>query len=177
MGGLVNGGPGKTDEGGVGQGPHQIVAQVPACGPVGLVNEHIDVFPEVEVRVGVVKLMDHGDDEAPGVVLKKFPQVPLAQGQVHVAEAHGLEVLEKLLLQLVAVHDHEHRGVLKTGVLQELLGHGDHGEGLPRAWVCQTSPRRFSGSLARAKTLSTARIWWGLSTALVSSPSLRTNRM
>ena len=76
--------------------------------------------PVFEVRWDVIDLVDHGDDGPAGVVPQQFLELPLAArdghdhaGAVHVAPADGgREVPEEVGFQLVAVHQHEHRGVL-----------------------------------------------------------------
>ena len=53
---------------------------------------------------------------------RSSPQVPLALGDLDVAEADRLQVAEELRLQLVAVHEHQHGRVLEDRVLDEPLG-------------------------------------------------------
>ena len=56
----------------------------------------------------------------------------LRVGDLDVAEPDRLQIREELRLQLVAVDQHQHRRVLEHRRLDQLLGCGDHGEGLAR---------------------------------------------
>ena len=132
VGGLVDRRAGEPDVGGVGQRPHEEVPQVAGGGAVGLVDEDEHVVPGDEVRRHVVELVDRRDDQSPMVGLEELSQMPLRLGDLDMAEPDGLEVREELGLQLVAVHQHEHRRVLEQRRLDQLLRRGDHRERLPR---------------------------------------------
>src|SRR3546814_17637256 len=82
VGGLVHGRPGEADQGGVGQRAHQVVAQVAAGGAVRLVDQHEHVVAGGQVGVGLVELVDHGDDQAAELRLQQRMQVALDRERV-----------------------------------------------------------------------------------------------
>ena len=117
VGDPVDGRAGEADVGGVGQGAHQVVAEVAARGAVGLVHQHEDVLPRVEVGRDVVELVNHRDDQA-AVVRRRgcWRRSCLLCGDLDCAEAVGGDVPKSCCLQLVAVHEHEHGRVLAARV-------------------------------------------------------------
>ena len=130
----VDGGAGETDVRGVGQGRHQVVAQVAAGGAVRLVHQHDNVGARTHVGVDAVELVNHRDDQPAVVGAQDAAQVLLALGHLHGADAVGRDVAEELRLQLVAVHQHDHRGLLLALHVAEQLGRdGNHGQGLAAA--------------------------------------------
>ena len=121
-----------------------------------------------------VELVNHRDDQAAVVGAQDAAQVVLALGHLDGGDAVGGDVAEELGLQLVAVHQHEHGGLLAAlGVAQEPGGDGDHGEGLAAALrVPDQAPALGPGRATRSMTFSTARVWCWRRMTLVSSSSL-----
>ena len=62
--GPVNRRAGEADIGGIRQSAHQVVAEMPAGGTVGLIDQDDDVLAAVQVGGDVVKLVDHRHDQA-----------------------------------------------------------------------------------------------------------------
>ncbi len=85
--GLVHRRAGEADEGRVRQTGHEEVAEVPASGAVGLVDEDVDVRAGVEIRRHVAELVDHRHDDAPVVVLQELVEPGDAAGVLQIAQA------------------------------------------------------------------------------------------
>ena len=166
---------GEADVGGVRQRTHQVVAEVAARGAMGLIDQHEDVVSGVHLLRDVVELVDHRDNQ-PSTVAAEILQMLLRFRHLNVAETNRFQVAEELGLQLVPIHQHQHRRVFEHRVLDELLGYGNHRVGLARALRVPDQPPPLVSSLARS-TPCTARIWCGRSTTLDNSSSLRVNRM
>jgi len=137
--------PGEADVGGVGQRADQKIAQVAAGGTVGLVDQDVDVLASHHIGRHVVELVDGGDDQATMIVAQQPAQVGLGLGHHHPAHAKRREVIEELLLQFIAVDQHQHRRVLEVRVLHQDPGHGDHGVGLARALGMPDQRLSFGG--------------------------------
>ena len=133
---------GEADERRVGQAGHQEVAQVAARRAVRLVNEHVDVLPQVQVRGHVAELVDHRHDDAPVILPQQPVQLRDAAGVRHVGQADRREILEHLIFQLVAV-DHQQDGrLLRLGRFEEHLRRLDHRVGLAAALRVPDQPAR-----------------------------------
>ncbi len=152
----LNGSAGKTDESGIGQGIAQMLGEAiliasgllvqhgaeAVLGAVGLVGDHHDVGALGELGkarlppLGLELLHGGEDDAAGGPVLQQFAEMvpPLClQRRLPQQGAGTLEGLEELAVQVVAVGDHHHGGVLHLGLLHELGGEEHHGQALARA--------------------------------------------
>ena len=135
-----------------------------------LVYQHDDARSGVDVGRDVVEFVNHRHHQPAVVAGQDTLHVPLALRHFHRADAVGFDIAEELLLQLVAVHQHQHRRLLPLHRLARgALGQAHRSRSrlaatvimvsvLPLPWVCQISPRRFAGSCARATTFSTARV-------------------
>ena len=121
---------GEADEGGPGQTGHQVVAQVAPGGAMGLVDQHVDVFPGVDVRRQVPELMDHGHDDPPVVVLQQSFQFRNGVGMGHILQTDGRQIFEHLVFQFVAVDHQQDGGLVGLRRLKEQFGGLDHSIGL-----------------------------------------------
>lgn len=74
-----------------------------------LVDEHIDVLPQVQVRRHAAELVDHRHDDAPVIDLQQLVQPPDAAGVFQIPQPQRRQVLEHLVFQLVAVDHQQHR--------------------------------------------------------------------
>ena len=114
------------------------------------INQAVYISARGKVFVGVVKLMNHGDDEAAKICLQQFAQSRLAVGVFNL-DVLGLQLAEQsvhpadeLAFQFVAVND-QNDGRLAENILslQDKPGGGDHGEGLARALRVPDEPGLF----------------------------------
>ena len=128
--GPIDGRAGEADVGRFRQGSGQVVAQFPAGGPVGFIDEDDDVLALVDVCGHSVELVDHRDDQAPAVPLEQFPEVAFACHDLDLPDAYRFEVPVQLAFQFVPVYEHDDGRVLEDRVFQDLLGGDDHGVGL-----------------------------------------------
>jgi hypothetical protein len=158
--GLIDGRAGEAQVCGVGQGCHQVVAQVSTGGAVGFIHQDKDIGSGIEVGRDIIELVDHADDQAAAVAGAASGRCRFDLATSTCAETYRGQVAEKLRFQLVAVHQHQHGGVFKNGLFQDALGGGDHGVGLARALRVPDQAALFFCGCART-TRSTARIWWG----------------
>ncbi len=142
VGGLVHRRAGEADERRVRQAGHQVVAEVAAGRAVGLVDQHEDVRPRVEVRRHVAELVDHRDDDAAVVLLEQLVQLRDAVGVRHVAQPDRRQVPEHLVFQLVAVDHHQDGRLLRLRRLEQQLGGLDHRVGLAAALRVPDQPAR-----------------------------------
>src|SRR5439155_13495783 len=92
--GSINGRAGEADERRLGQRGHQERAEVAAGGTVGFVNQAINVGADGQVFVGVIKLVNHGDDETAEVCLQQLDEPRLAVGVLNL-DVLGLQFTEQ----------------------------------------------------------------------------------
>ena len=130
---------GKADDGGGGEGGHQVAAEVAGDRAVRLVDEHVDAAARVGVPVEVLKLVDQRQDQAALVggeqLAQRLPGVRAPHRYLlllHLAE-QPLHPLLELAFELGAVHHHDHGRVAEPlGALQDQPRGGEQGKGLAR---------------------------------------------
>lgn len=123
----------EADEDSVGNGRHEIIAEVAAGRAVGLVDHHEDVRPLAEVGEHPLKLVDGRDDDAAVVVPEQLVERGDTIGMLNVLDAQRREVSQHLIFQLVAIDEDEDGGLVRFGRLEQQLGRLDHRERLPAA--------------------------------------------
>ena len=137
--GEFDGRAGEADEGGVGQGIAQVGGEAVdevILAAVGFVGDDYDVAPRGEQGVTVApfigqELLQGGEDHAPGVDLELGAQVVAAGGLGgRLAQEIGAagEGAEELVVQVVAVGDDDHRGVVQGRVADHPSGVEGHGQ-------------------------------------------------
>ena len=102
---LVHRGSGEADEGGIGETRHEEVPEIPRRRPMSLVDQDIDILPQIQIRRHIAELMDHRHDDASVVVAQELIEPGDAVGVFEITQAERREVLEHLVLQLIPV-DH-----------------------------------------------------------------------
>ena len=83
LGRLVDGRAGEPDDRRIGQGRHQVRAQILGYRPVRLVDEHVDIVAGIGVLLDTLELVDHRKDQAALVGLKQFTKFGLGAGTPH----------------------------------------------------------------------------------------------
>lgn len=133
MRGCINGRAGETNERGVWNARHQVVAQITLGGAVGLVDQHVNVGPGIQVSRHVREFLDRRDDDAAIVILQQRIECVDAGGRLHVVQTQCLQVSYHLVFQLVAVDEQQDGWLFRLRRFEQHLGGLDHREGLAAA--------------------------------------------
>ena len=114
LGRLVDGRAGESNDGCVGDGRHQVGAQVLGHRTVRLVDEHVDVVTSVGILLQPFELVDHGQDQPALVGSEQLPELGLGTRTpdrnvllLHLAQ-QPLDPALELSFQFHPVHHHDH---------------------------------------------------------------------
>jgi hypothetical protein len=124
--GLVHRGASEAKVGRVWQTGHEEITKLAASGAMGLVDEDVDVRAHVEIRRHVAEFMDHRHDDAPVVVLQQLVEPPDTPRMLQISQTQRGEVLEHLVLQLVAVDHQQDSRLVRLGRTEKPLRRLDH---------------------------------------------------
>ena len=121
--------------------PRHVDPRVEAVlGPVGLVDEDDDVRAVRDLGEGLAplgaELLDGGEDDSADLAVQLLLQVGDAlglDGSLAQDVAASTEGAEELLVEIVAIGEHHHRGVLHPGVVHHSAREERHQERLARS--------------------------------------------